>query len=161
MASDIRMATTPDEIKAYIQTRLERLTQALVYRLAYVGEQAVNKARSLPSPKVAPVHGRIPPHQPNYIDHTVNLRNSIGYMVAVEGREVRSGGWTDGTEGGIAGRSMAERVAARHPHSVVLIVTAGERYAAYVAALHYDVIDSAVLLAKRLLPGILKELGLK
>jgi hypothetical protein len=39
-----------------------------------------------------------------------------------------------------------------------LILVAGKEYAAYVSA-RYDVLDSAELLAEKLLPGILKKLG--
>ena len=100
--------------------QLERVKRAMVNTLSYVGEQCVNTARSLPSPNVAidfPDYPSkpIPPHTPNYIDWTANLRSSIGYVVVVDGEIV---GWLDsfqpvdgGADGAQKGREFAAEVA--------------------------------------------------
>ena len=60
------------EIDRYTEQELKRLQTVLIRSLQYCGEQVLNKARSTNS----------------YKDQTGNLRSSLGYVVAVDGRVV-------------------------------------------------------------------------
>lgn len=157
----IRDVTPKGEIDRFLNGVAERMRQALVYNLSDVGEQAVNAARSLPS--LPRTKKRMPPHQPNYIDDTANLRSSIGYVIAEDGKIIGESDFKPvkgGEEGARKGRELAEQLASEHGKGIVLIVVAGESYARYVAAKGYDVLDSAELLAQRLVPQMLKQLKL-
>lgn len=159
----IKPTTPTAEITRYMTDKIRRMKQALAYNLFYVGEQVVNHARSLPSPSAAQFDGKITPHQPNYIDWSKNLRSSIGYVVVIDGEVVQASSFEplgDDTEGAKKGKEYALQLASEFPHSVALIVVAGMKYAAYVTAKGYDVIDSAELLADKLVPEMLKKLGI-
>lgn len=161
---EVYMTTTESEINAAIKRELERIDKAVVYNLQFVGEKCIIHARSLPSPNPRnfPNFPHIPPHQPNYIDWTANLRSSIGYLILRDGKVVTQGGFEavgNGTEGAKEGRKYAKEIAARFPKGYALIVVAGMNYAQYVSDRGYDVLDSAELLAEREVPKMLETLG--
>lgn len=159
----VKRTTPQSEIDREIEESIKRFEKAVVYALSYVGERVVKHARELPSPK-APERGAIKPHQPNYMDWTGNLRSSIGYVVVKNGNIVDSGGFEaekDGEEGARMGRAYAEMLASQARGWFTLIVVAGMSYASYVTNKGYDVIDSAELLADRLVPELMKDLKLK
>lgn len=160
----ITQKTPMSEIDKYIEQQVQRATDAIIYNLQYVGERVINHARSLPSPSAAAFKGRIPKHQPNYIDWTANLRSSIGYVIACDGKVVKEGGFKiegNGAEGAKSGIQYAKDIVRQYPESITLIVVAGMEYAAYVSAKGYDVIDSAEVLADNLVPKLLKQIGFK
>ena len=155
----IKKLTPQDDTQRYVDGQMERLLQAVVYNLQHIGEQCVNHARSLPSP---PAELRGTPHAPHYIDDSGNLRASIGYVVAVDGKVVQADGFKGAQNGASEGAAYASDLVHREfPHGIVLILVAGMRYAAYLSARGYDVIDSAELLADRLVPQLLSQLGFK
>lgn len=154
------------DVERDVEQRLERMKLAIVNTLRYVGEKCVNTARSLPSPNVAasfPDYPSkpIPPHTPNYIDWTKNLRSSIGYVVTVDGEIVQQSSFQavdGGEEGARRGREFAAEIALKYPAGITLIIVAGMHYAAYVASKSYDVLNSAVIEAEELAPRLLKQL---
>ena len=149
----IKRLTRADAAERYVGEQLERMQRAIVYNLQYIGEQCVAHARSLPSP---PAEAGASPHQPNYIDRTGNLRSSIGKVV--EGGRCPS--IKEGGEGAGQGEAFASEVVAREfPHGIVLVVVAGMNYAAHLSARGYDVLDSAEVLAGKLVPQLLQSLG--
>lgn len=161
----IKRLTPTAEIDRYITGRVEAIKKAIVYNLFAVGEQVVNHARSLPSLSAADFKGRkIPPHQPNYMDWTANLRSSIGYVVAVDGEIVQMSSFDvvkEGGEGAKGGKEYAMQLVRDFPKGIVLIVVAGMNYASYVSAKGYDVLDSSELLADKLSSKIKKQFRLK
>lgn len=141
--------TTPEsEIQAYIEAQVERINMALLYNLQYVGERCLNAARSTNS----------------YKDRTGNLRSSLGYVLVRDGAIFTQSDFAAvsnaSTQGPKSGQQLAEELVKRAPKGLVLIVVAGMNYAQYVASKGYDVLDSAELLAERLVPQILKQIGL-
>ena len=64
-------------------------------------------------------------------------------------------------DGRSTGMSYARSLAGKFPKGIVLIVVAGMRYASYVSAKGYNVLDSSELLADQLVPKMLKQLGFK
>ena len=142
----IKRLTPTAEIDRYITGRVEAIKKALVYNLCAVGEQVLNAARLTNS----------------YKDQTGNLRSSIGYVVAVDGEIVQMSSFDtvkEGREGSRGGKEYAMQLVRDFPHGIVLIVVAGMNYASYVSAKGYDVLDSSELLADKLIPQMLQQLG--
>lgn len=141
----IRMTTPMSQIEKYMQQQLKRQERAVVNTLMYIGERCVNTARERGS----------------YTDQTGNLRSSIGYVVAVDGKIRGVSDFAivkDGEEGGKTGKEYAKELIAKYPQGIVLIVVAGRHYARYVAAKGRDVLASAELEAQTLIPKMLKQL---
>ena len=148
----IRRTTTQTAIDRYIEEMVEKRKEALIYNLCAVGEQVVNEARGKGS----------------YKDWTGNLRSSTGYIVAVDGQVYKAGDFKavhgssgDGNTGKATGEAFARSLARQFPQGIVLVVVAGMNYASYVSAKGKDVLDSAELLAGRLVPRMLRQLGIK
>ncbi len=142
---------TPDSmIDAFVTEHVERLQNAVVYNLCAVGEEVLNAGRNTDS----------------YKDQTGNLRSSIGYIVAIDGNVVTISDFapsekgTDRATGQREGKDYAMSLVKRFPQGIVLIVVAGMNYASYVSAKGYDVLESSELLAEKLVPEMLKKLGL-
>lgn len=144
----IKRLTPPAEIDRFIEAEVERLKTALVYNLCAIGEQVLNEARLTNS----------------YKDQTGNLRSSIGYVVSVDGEIVQMSSFDvvkEGGDGAKGGKAYALQLVKDFPQGIVLIVVAGMNYASYVSAKGYDVLDSSELLADRLVPQMLGQLGFK
>jgi len=157
----IRCLTPMQSIQNYVQKEFEREEMKIIEMLFQVGEECAIHARNLPSP---PVTMRGTPHTPNYIDDTGNLRSSIGYVVIKDGVVVKQGNFEQakgGEQGASAGETFANSLVSKFPNGICLIVVAGMNYAAYVSAKGYDVLDSSEDLAERLIPSMMKQLGLK
>ena len=92
----------------------------------------------------------------NYQNHTFRLRGSIGYLVALDGRIIKSGGFEG--EGGEQGRKVATEFI--QGEGVELICVAGMSYARYVEAKNYNVLTSAEHFAEQIIPEILKQLNI-
>lgn len=159
----MRQTTPQGRIAAYIERQVAKYEQKLLENLSRVGERCVEAAQMLPSPQfLNRSRKEIPPHQPNYIDWTANLRSSIGYVIVRDGSVVTQGGFKSakgGDEGAAEGKAYAEQLAAKFPSGITLIVVAGMNYAAYVSAKGYDVLDSAELLAEKLVPQMMRQLS--
>ncbi len=155
----ITLKTPKSEIEAHIDLSLEKVRNRIIDTFMYVGEQCVTEARD----------------HPGYTDQTANLRSSIGYAVVEDGRvvtrkgfEVISGVRTDkngkqhsyeGSHGSKEGEDFLERLIAKHPTGIALIVVAGMNYAEYVESKGRNVLTSAELLAERMVPQLLTQLG--
>jgi hypothetical protein len=141
--------TTPESaIEDYLNLRIQHLEEALLYRMQYVGERCLRTARGTNS----------------YKDQTGNLRSSLGYVIVKDGAVVQQSGFRKvkkGSEGTSTGEKYAQELALSYPKGIALIVVAGMHYASYVSAKGYDVLDSAELLADKLVPKMLNKLGLK
>lgn len=122
-------------IKPMLETRC-------IKAFTYVGEACLIEART----------------NGNYQDRTGNLRNSIGYTVLKDGKTVTESGFSQ-TEGGAQGEKLISSLKKKYPTGIVLIVSAGMKYAACVEARNYNVITSAELLAEKLVPQILTQIG--
>lgn len=143
----IQRITPQADIDRFIAERIEALNNALVYRMCAIGEQVLNAARATNS----------------YKDQTGNLRSSIGYAVSMDGNIVQMSSFEtvkNGGTGSKTGKDYVMQLIKGFPQGIVLIVVAGMNYASYVSAKGYDVLDSSELLAKKLVPQMLKKLGL-
>jgi S-methylmethionine-dependent homocysteine/selenocysteine methylase len=143
-----RRTSTGNPFAKFVKQRGELAISASVDVLDYVGLEFVKEARTAR----------------RYIDRTGNLRSSIGYFVLEEGKVVKKGGFSPvsstATAGPSEGREFIAKIASEYPEGIVLIGVAGMSYAAYVEAHGLNVTDSATVLAKRLVPQLLRNLGL-
>jgi len=150
----IKMTTPRDAVKESINRFIKTAREELIIRLAHIGEQVVNEARSY--------NGKA------YQDQTGNLRSSTGYVIVEDGRVIDISGFSqippksdpkgEAGKGSATGEAYARSLAAGYPQGITLIVVAGMQYAAYVSARGYNVLDSAEVLARRLVPEMLKKL---
>jgi hypothetical protein len=132
----------------YVERQVELRIEACIELLDYVGLQCVKEARTAR----------------RHTDRTGNLRSSTGYYVLEDGHVVKRGGFeavsTQSTKGPSEGKKFIASLCSEYPTGIVLIVVAGMKYAAYVEAHGLNVLDSAETLAARLIPQLLKKLGL-
>lgn len=136
-----------EDVHSYIEAEKERLHRGMIRTLSYLGERCVAHARDRSSDL-------------SWIDHTGNLRSSIGYIVAYDGTIVLNGGFSgNGDSGGYVGKQFTDELARTIRRRYALIVVAGMHYASYVEAVpSKDVLSSAELLAEREAPRLIKRL---
>lgn len=140
------------DIEKQLNTTGERIRKSAVNTMCYVGEQCIRQARD----------------NGDYNDITGNLRSSIGYCVLQNGKVVQnskdkaySGPEGSGHEGLLEGKKFLQKLQGDYPKGIVLILAAGMKYAVYVEDIHgRDVLTSAELLARNLVPVLLKKIGL-
>lgn len=139
---------TPQDVDAFLKSRLKLIDQAIIRRLQVLGEKIVIHART---------HG-------SYTDQTGNLRNSIGYVILKDGRVLDRNfertSKRSGKEGPATGQRLAEKMAKNFPTGYVLIAVAGMNYAASVESKGKDVLSSAEIMAKTEFPRMIRELKL-
>jgi len=122
----------------------------------YAGESFTNRARE----------------RGTYTDHTANLRNSIGYAIAKNGKvvkfscpdrayETEDGRSSGGQESKDAAMKTAKEVAAKYRRGMVLIGFAGMEYAAAVESRGYDVISGYMPETETDLKNALEDAGLR
>lgn len=141
------------DISKELNTTSERVIEAAINTMKYVGEQCITQART---------YG-------NYNDITGNLRSSIGYVVLRAGHPVAKsvpkaymGKSGNGSKGISEGEALLKKLQGDYPQGIVLIVAAGMEYAVYVEAIHHkDILTSSQLLAEKLVPQLLEKIGLK
>ncbi len=140
------LKTSLSELDAYIDRKIEDARRTVIDRLCYIGSLCINEARE----------------NGDYNNPSGNLRSSIGYEVVVDG-QVYEKAIVEMTKNGTEGRKEAEafisRLASEHKTGICLIVVAGMNYAVYVEGRGKNVLTSAKLLADRLVPQMLEQLG--
>lgn len=142
----IERLTPREAVRQTVDDKLKRMKESVYNVLRRVGEECIKYAR---------VHG-------GYIDQTGNLRSSIGYVIIDNGRVISASGFKkvkNGSEGAITGQQFIDELIKSYSSGICLIVVAGMNYAAYVETRGYDVITGSELLAEKLAPRILKQLG--
>lgn len=107
--------------------------------LSYLGEQCRTRIRDRSQ-------------EESWIDHTGNLRSSIGYAVFAYGKKVMEGAFEvvkEGKEGKEAGKRYVKELAEEFSKVYALVVVAGMSYAEYVEAIESkDVLASTELWAR-------------
>lgn len=116
--------------------------------LRFVGEKAVNEAKA----------------NGNYQDRTANLRNSIGFVIAIDGKVVDEDfspiarGLQPSKEDPVKyGKTLAYEVVKSY-QGINLIVVSGMKYGAYVESKGRNVLTSAEQFTKSYLPILLKQI---
>lgn len=146
------MALTPkfkmQDIDKVIKQAEIQYQDKVIRILRFVGEKAVNEAKA----------------NGNYQDRTANLRNSIGFVIAIDGKVVdedfspTTRGLKPSKEDPVKyGKTLAHEVAKSY-EGISLIVVSGMKYGAYVESKGRVVLTSAEQFAKAYLPNLLKQL---
>lgn len=137
------------EVQADIQAEAKRAEMLTIRALAYLGEKCVIEARD-----------RSP--EESWFDQTGNLRSSVGYIIAHNGKIVQYSGFQqvkNGSEGSKTGKEFATELVKKYSTGYALIVVAGMNYAEYVEAMDNKVVlASAELFARKELPGMMQKL---
>lgn len=128
-----------NELFKNAETISERINNRIIMAVQAACLRIVTRARTLPSP---PETLRHTPHQPNYIDDTGVLRQSIGFAIYNKGVKVVSD-FQQG-EGGSKAVAVADTAAARFPNEICAIIVAGADYAALVESKGYFVLSEPV-----------------
>lgn len=134
------------KLKDGLNRKMSDITDILVFHFEQIGAECIAIAQDMTW------------ENGGYHDVTGNLRSSIGFVVLVDGKEVRraepkqyAGSQGDGAKGVTEGQAFLDSLKAKFPWGVVLIVCAGMEYAAFVEDVrHKDVLTSAEHVAERL-----------
>ena len=144
----ITLKTSERELNKKFKEAEQSMINDIVRVLRYCGEMAVNEARN----------------NGNYKDQTGNLRNSIGYVIAINGKildenflESASSSQQSSENGLKIGRALAIQIA-KETQEISLVVVAGMKYASHVESKGINVLTSAENLAKRIIPELLSKL---
>ena len=144
----ITQLTPRQSIESYLMKELEKKEKALIYSLSYIGEQAVNIAKTTRG----------------YTDRTGNLVSSIGYVLVKDGKIITSKfeQTLSGSEGVTEGTKYShEKAAEMIPSGVGIVIVAGMNYAKYVEATGRNVLTRSEIEARNLAKRMIKKLGLK
>lgn len=152
------VANSKAQIREMLERKVEAVEDGIADALSLVGEESVAiarvKAKALPK---------------DFRDQTGNLRSSYGYAV-VRDKETAGDGMVSptvttkkGSDGGAtgqrAGRAYLDKLKRKAPRrGLMLVVVAGMRYAKYVQAKGYDVLNSAELKMQEGVSDIVKSL---
>jgi hypothetical protein len=122
----------PSDIAKKMQAHVEKIENAVLQRLQFIGETFVKNARSVDT----------------YKDQTGNLRSSIGYVILKNGEQIASGFPGSTAVGKSRSLTVAQEVGSKHPKGLVVVVVAGMQYAAVVESKNYDVLTSSSIQAQ-------------
>lgn len=127
-------------LEAALREKIRKIELVTVNFLIRAGENFVRNARQ----------------NATFKDQTGNLRNSIGFVVFKDGRNIAQNFESDITAdtilapagiGAAVGTVLANRIASEFGDGLVLVVVAGMEYAAAVESKGFDVLTSSSLLA--------------
>ena len=138
------MAITPKfnvaALEAALREKIRKIELVTVNFLTRAGENFVRNARQ----------------NATFQDRTGNLRNSIGFVIFKDGRNIAQDFNAEITAdtilapagiGAAVGTVLANRIASEFGSGLVLVVVAGMEYAAAVESMGFDVLTSSSLLA--------------
>ncbi|HPB87826.1 MAG TPA: hypothetical protein PLP59_09915 [Thermotogota bacterium] len=121
---------TPKQLADKLREKLKNSEEAIVLTLHRIGQEAVNWARD----------------NGTYMDHTGNLRNSIGYAIYKDRRLIDwvhdDGGHSQAHSNAITARTLFEQAVPDNGYACV--VFAGMEYGIYVEAKGYTVLSGSV-----------------
>lgn len=134
----IRIVTPENSVKEFLFRAASYLQSAILNALCKLGEECVVKIRMRSAME-------------SWIDHTGNLRSSIGYSVYDHGKKFLSSTFEQvlsGIEGTAKGKKMIEDLAKEYSRVYALVVIAAMEYAAEVEAIESkDVLSSTKIWA--------------
>lgn len=142
-----RRITPKGHAREFVGKQMAMRKQAIINNYMYVGEAALAIART----------------QHKYKRRTGNLTSSIGYCILDDGKVVSISKFdvvANGKKGAEEGRKFLKQLIKENSKGLVFIMVAGMPYAKYVEAMSLDVLESAEMLSKRMLPSLCKELKL-
>ena len=111
---EIKMVTPKEAVDAFLKTAARILNDEIFSALAYMGETSLNKIRDRSS-------------EESWIDHTGNLRSSVGYSIYNHGKALMQSAFAvvkEGSKGQSEGRKMVEELASKYSNTYALVVVA-------------------------------------
>lgn len=145
----ITMKTKMSDINKLIMSEIDRVELITVRALSKLGDECVKVARD-----------RTP--EASWTDWSGNLRSSIGYVIAHNGKIIHYSDFKQvkqGNEGTKVGKYLATEIVKRTVGDYVLVVVAGMNYAEYVEARdNKDVLATPELFANKELPKMMEKL---
>lgn len=143
------MTTGLDTVNTMLRQFHEKVEYETVRALSILGEECVNRVRDRSA-------------EESWIDHTRNLRSSVGYIISKNGQIVTMSDFRpvkNGADGSEKGKKYAVELANKYRGKYVLIVVAGMNYAEYVEARsNKDVLGSTELWSKSRINELFSQL---
>ena len=140
----IKMTTPKNVINAFFEQALQIIKNEIFMAFAKLGEESVVKIRDRSS-------------EESWIDHTANLRSSIGYAIYDYGVTQIESAFNvvkSGNLGSATGKQMVKQLAEEYSNVFALVVLAGMNYADKVEAIeNKDVLESTRIWAQ----GVVNE----
>ena len=142
-----QLINTQDGIKSFFNAAFKVIRKEIIIAFSKLGEECTARIRDRSA-------------EESWIDHTSNLRSSIGYAVYDYGiKSVESTFSTigSGAEGSSEGKKMVQELASEYSKVFSLVVVAAMYYADFVEAKeNKDVLASTELWARSVVDGKLK-----
>lgn len=139
----IQQVTPAQAIADYLKKQIEMRERAMVNELGYIGEAATNQARDYNA------------KSNDYTDQTGNLRSSTGFNLVQNGKVIKESDFekvkTTATDGPGKGQNLARKIASQSFNGINLVVVAGMEYAGSVSKRGRDVLDSAEIVARKMM----------
>lgn len=143
----IKLSTSQSALEQFFKTAFEIVKKEIILAFSKLGEESTVRIRDRSA-------------EESWIDHTSNLRSSIGYAVYDHGlKEIESTFATLGTgaDGSSEGKKMVQQLAQEYSNVFALVVVAAMDYAGYVEDMdNKDVLASTELWARSVVDGKLK-----
>lgn len=143
----VKRLTPKGHAKEFVDNQMALKRQVIINNYMYVGEAALEVART----------------QHKYHRQTGNLTSSIGYCILDNGKVLAMSKFEvvgNGKKGAEEGRKFLRKLISENSKGLVFIMVAGMSYANYVEAMSLDVLESAEMLSKKMLPRLCKALKL-
>lgn len=144
----IRLTTPRKSIVRYFALATNILDTEINRTLSYLGEEMLIKIRNRPQAD-------------SWIDHTGNLRSSIGYAIYNQGMEKMKSAFQiilQGSEGASVGEKRLKELSRTYANTYALVTIAGMDYASYVEAHdNKDVLASTNLWADKVLESYMNR----
>ena len=119
------MTTSTAAINGFLQRAVKKLQGNVLKALSKLGDESVARIRDRSA-------------NDSWIDHTGNLRSSIGFAVYEQGSKYMESAFSQvlgGTDGSAKGKKMINDLAKEYSRVYALVVVAGMEYAGEVEAL--------------------------
>lgn len=119
------MTTRTAAFDNFLQRAIKKLQEDVLTALSKLGDESVVRIRNRSAKE-------------SWIDHTGNLRSSIGFAVYEQGSKFMQSAFTQvlsGSEGSSNGKKMIDSLAKQYAKVYALVVVAGMEYAGEVEAL--------------------------
>lgn len=132
------MTTSASALDAFLQRAARKIQENVLKALSKLGDESVVRIRNRSTKE-------------SWIDHTGNLRSSIGFAVYEQGSKYMESAFSQvlsGTDGSVKGKKMINDLAKEYSRVYALVVVAGMEYAGEVEALESkDVLASTKIWA--------------
>ena len=143
----VKRLTPKGHAKAFVDKHMALKRQVIINNYIDVGEAALEVART----------------KHRYSRQTGNLTSSTGYCILDNGKVLVMSTFEvvdNGKKGAEEGRKFLRKLISENSKGLVFIMVAGMSYANYVEAMNLNVLESAEMLSKKMLPKLCKALKL-